>query len=197
MKFALKTGIVDGEKSTVKSRRQLFIASVAIVVVLTSLGAFIGYKLSGNTKASPEFSGNIETRWDACKLFSLEDAKKVMGKTATISKNNANAVSSNATVSTCSYSSGHKKPEDLTALTVLVRSSNKIQARQAFEVARPQDATDIKNLGDQANYSSETSQLNLLRDENWVIIALNKGGSESKGTIDAPKQVAEIIDSRL
>lgn len=196
MRFALKTGVVDSEDSVSQDKRNLLVAGLIIAAGLIFLITIIITKLGGNTNASSEYVGNIQTRWDACKLFSLDDAQRVLGKNAELSKNNANAVSSKATVSTCSYSSGSKKPEDLIALTVLIRSSNKIQARQAFEVAKPKDAVDMKNLGDQANYSNETNQLNVLKNENWIIIATTKGAG-GKVPANIPKQTAEIIVNRL
>lgn len=196
MKFALKKGITDPEKPASKMKSSRIIAAI-IITTFILFSVLIINKLANNRAAQSEYAGTVQTRWDACKLFSLSDAKNVLGSKAEVSNNNANAVSSKASVSTCSYSSGGANAEDLVALTVLVRSSNRIQARQAFEVARPKDAVDIKDLGDQANYSAQTGQINMLSGENWVIIALTKGSSGGDGLASSSKKVAEIIDSRL
>lgn len=194
MRFALKKGVSEDEGNVSINKKRLFIGIGAACVLLVLAVIIFAFIKQGNADA--DYAGNIEVKRDACKLFSTEDAKKVLGKNAKPSPNNANAVSSKATVSTCSYSSGSSKPEDLIALTVLVRSSNPIQARQAFEVARPKDATDVKSLGDQANFSAETSQMNILKKENWTIIAATKGGN-GKLPVDVFKQTGEIIVNRL
>lgn len=189
MRFRLKKGIEEEPRPIRISKKQLFLGLLALCIIL-SVSWIIIKRVSSNSASS--YQGTVSIKKDACKLFSLNDAKKVLGKSAEASKNNANAVSSKATVSTCSYSSGSEKLEDLIALTILIRTSNKIQARQAFELARTQDSKDVKNFGDQAYYTPETSQLNILKDDTWIIIA-NSKASTGKGESELPKKVATII----
>lgn len=193
MKFRLKKGIEEEPMHSSPAKKRIFLMCAAALFVI-SVGFLIARNVSNGEASS--YQGNIAVKKDACKLFSLDDAREVLGKKAEASPNNANAVSSKATVSTCSYSSGSENVDDLIALTVLVRSSNKIQARQAFEVARSANSEDVKGYGDQAYYSPDASQLNVLKDDTWIIIASTKG-TTGKGTSEIPKQVGKIILGRL
>lgn len=197
MRFALGKGIDSSDEVRKYGHKHILLAAGIIAGALVlSAGAYGIMKRSGDTEASSEFAGNIEVKRDACKLFSLDDAKKLLGTKTVASPNNANAVSSKATVSTCSYSSGAEQPEDLVALTVLVRSSNKIQARQAFELAKAPNADEVKDIGDSAYFNPDMSQLNVLKNENWVIIAATKGsGVQVEDKI--PEGTARVILDRL
>lgn len=197
MKFALGKGIEKTEdQQKYPFQRVLIIGGSILTLLVVTVIVALRFQQAGSNKSKDELAGNIEIKRDACKLFNLGDAKKLLGKSATAPSNNANAVSSRATVSTCSYSSGAENIDELIALTILVRSSNTIQARQAFEVARKPNAKTIKQIGDQAYYSPETSQLSILKNENWIIIASTKGKT-GKGSVDIPKQVAQVILDRL
>ncbi len=193
MNFKLGHGIESSELNRSK-KTQL---AVAAVVLIMAVGAG-GYLLAKKT-SSPKtdgLAGTIEVRRDACKLFTLSDAKKVIGSKTEASKSNANAVSDKATVSTCSYVANAAEVRDVKAITILARSSNKIQARQSFELGRNDKAQIIKDLGDSAYYAPDSNQLNILKGESWIIIAATIG-AEKNNTVELPQQIAKVVLSKL
>lgn len=196
MKFSIGRGIDRSDEQKVTDRKKvLIIAAGVATLAITSTATYLVTARSAN-KPNGETAGTVEIKRDACKLLPLSDAKKVLGDSAKASNNNANAVSSKATVSTCSYSANNADPEKIVALTVLVRTSNPIQAQQAFEVAKTDGSQDVNNLGARAYFTADKKQLNLLKDESWIIVAATTGKDQT-GSEKTAKNSAQIILKRL
>lgn len=195
MKFALKRGIEDGEEGNKK--RKLFIGLGAAVGLCLVIGTtYAVAKRSGDSKPSSEFGGKIEVKQDACKLFTLDDAKKILGNATTPSSTNANAVTEKVSTSLCSYSSNDSDESKLKVVTVLARTTNPIQARQAFEVSKAPNAVEINEFGRDSYYNPDVSQLNILKNDLLIRIASTEG-SKSKGMLDTSTQVGRVIVNKL
>ena len=193
MNFSLAKGVDTDEGNSKSSGLKVFIC--AMVLITVSGGTFLITKHT-NKPTATAYAGNVVLRHDACKLFTLDDAKKLLGIDAVASPNNASAVSPKASVSTCSYSANTKDVKNLKALTLLIRSSNPVQAQQAFELAKASNAQTLPNLGKAAYYNPDQSQLNILENETWIIIA-STTGTTGKGSLTTPKNAATVILPRL
>ena len=196
MNFKISDGIDKTDEQNVSSRKKTYIA-VAVVVALITVG-FASYSLAKkntHTSSSP-YSANVEVKRDACKLFALDDAKKILGNKTAASSTNANAITATVTTSLCSYSSNDTDTSKLKVVTVLIRSTNQIQARQAFELSRATNSTKVEKLGSEAYYNPDTSQLNILSGVLLIRIASTEG-TAGRGTTEIPTKVGQVITSRL
>lgn len=193
MQFTLKNGLDTSEDNNVSGySSSVKIAAIIALLVIVSAGTFAVIKQTNNKQALgiENYSDNIEVKRDVWKLYTLSDVKKELGNGAQASSNNASALH------TCNYSLANKDPQKLKAITVLVRTSNKLQARQAYEVTKAANAVDVKDLGNDAYHNPNSSQLNILKNASWVII-VSTTGTSGKGTVDIPKSVAKTILSRI
>lgn len=196
MKFALGRGIDSSDEEHSARNKKLLIGSGVIAGFIVVAGGTYIVARKGTTKPSSNLATTIEVKREACKLFTLDDAKKILGNKASPSSTNANAVSNSVSTSLCSYSSNDTDANKLKVVTVLVRSTNPVQARQAFEVSKAANAIDVKDFAQSAYYNPDVSQLNILNNELLIRIAATEG-TGGKGTIETPKKVGEVITSRL
>lgn len=197
MKFSIGDGIDRSDELKLRKRKRLYTGvAITTALIVVAVGSYAIAKRSGENSANSPYGANITVKRDACKLFTLGDAKKLLGKNTAPSSTNANAVTATVSTSLCSYSSNDSDTTKLKVLTILVRSTNPIQAKQAFELSRAPNAETIENIGQAAYYNPDLSQLNILSNELLIRIAATEG-TNGKGTIAIPKSAGKTITSRL
>lgn len=183
---------------------------VVVVLVLTG-GAIL---LTGNGKKdsnSPNTSSNLESSSkefsppEACSLFTLEDAKKVLGETAEKPETSSPQSSSDdVAVSQCLYQ--QPAGADIASIrnqkqaSVLVRGAKtpvgSDSNKAAFADQLPMAAERVDGYGDAAFWNPEFGQLNILKDGNWYIIQVGATSLDSR-TIDEAKKLADVLTSKL
>lgn len=196
MHFKNGKGIEVSGKSSEKMRRSIIGAIVTVALITTATASYLVAKRSSSNSSNSPYSVQVEVKRDACKLFNIHDAKKLLGEKTVASSTNANAVTKTVSTSLCSYSSGDSDEARLKVVTILVRSTNPVQAKQAYELSRANNAQTVASLGQGAYYNPDVSQLNILSGELLIRIA-STVGNNGKGTLAIPKEVGAVITSRL
>jgi hypothetical protein len=163
-----------------------------------------------NNNSKPQTSTNqtaivskenvYEPMSDACKILTEQIAQQIFGpdyKPVNIS-DVTNSSNSNTTVSTCVYTNGltisSTNYESInllahTSLSSLGTSDNVV----VFGSERPSDVTDVQGIGQASYWDPNASQLNILNDNNWYVVSLNKGRSQVLGNLTDVKAASQII----
>lgn len=133
---------------------------------------------------------------DACTLFTLEDAKTILGASASKGTEAAPTSSEDTRVSTCSYTNNASVVAEIKTATVLVRSplteAGITSNQEVFGAAKPQGAQDVAGYGEAAYWDPATGQLSVLKDESWIII--NSGAAApAQRTMDEAKKTADVV----
>lgn len=156
---------------------------------------------SNTTAAKAKPSPNAKK---ACDIFTLADAKQLLGDTARGGDNTIAASSDDLAVTTCSYiqsSSGSNSlaSTDKTA-SLLVRTprteKGAVSNQNEFGALKPQGVQDVSGYGDSAYWDAQRGVLNILKNNSWYII--NYGPvTPADRTLDQTKQLADILLPRL
>jgi hypothetical protein len=131
----------------------------------------------------------------ACDLYTLDDAKKVIGPEAEAAPNNGSADTTmgDISVTLCGYSD----PSGNHYASVLVRSSGtesgKSNNEQAFTSARAASATDVAGYGDKAYYDAAQGQLTVLSKGTYLIFSNGRGLDPKKHTLADAQKVADVV----
>lgn len=177
-----------------------------VIVAIVAIGGF--YFISNrqqpasdseqqSTAKADDTKSELKT-YDACKIFTLESAKQVLGEGATTnSPVNQGASSDDIKVSSCYYGNeSSSSPSDMNVAGVLVRApltqvgveSNK----EAFSGTRPEGSQPVSGYGQDAYWNPEVHQLNVLQDNNWIIISNGKANIKNN-TLEDAKKVADKL----
>lgn len=139
----------------------------------------------------------------ACSIFTLADAKQVLGDTAKGGASGANTSSSDLEVSMCSYSqtSGSSAPVSATkAASLLVRApktgAGTISNQSQFGALKPADSQPVPGYGDNAYWDPQYGQLNILKHNAWYILS-NGPITPVDRTLDQAKLLADILISKM
>jgi hypothetical protein len=117
-------------------------------------------------------------------VFSSSAAAQVLGAGASAdASNGVTSQTADTTVMTCAYSnnSGSATVVVHRAHTTIGASSNEV----AFGSGRPSGVTAVSGYGSSAFWQSTSSELNILHDNDWYVIA------SSAGTLTSAEQVAQ------
>lgn len=177
---------------------------VVVIVAIVAIGGFyfISNKqnsTNGDKEQSVAKTDDSKTKlktYDACEIFTLESAKQILGEATTLSPGTPPASSDDLKVSNCSYSNEASTVADMRVASVLVRSpltqdgvdSNK----QAFNEQKPATAQSVDGYGQSAFWDTQTHQLNILQDNNWIIITYG-GTNPTNNTLEDAKKVADKL----
>ncbi len=133
--------------------------------------------------------------FDACTVFTQEDAEKALGAAAVGEAQNPK-VKRPRTVMACTYS-GFKEGKPVTASAAFKLAKSNSDAQQAFEQARLQHQTKPMLLsGAEAFWAGKTGQMHLRKGRAWV--TLNVGPTKvSERDLDDAKKLAEILAKKL
>lgn len=139
----------------------------------------------------------------ACRIFTLPDAKKLLGESAKGGTNPVYTSSADLDVSTCSYSQGQGTSAAVSSLrsaTLLVRepksASGSSSNRNQFGPLKPQDSQDVAGYGDSAYWDTEHGQLNILKNDKWYILSFGPVTPANR-TLDQTRQLADLLIIRM
>ncbi len=144
---------------------------------------------------------------DACTIFTLDDAKKVLGDSAKAGTGTPGATSNDISVSTCSYLVDTNTPgsapvsvKNIHSASILVRAPKSATGttsnKQVF-TALPAGAQSVSGYGDSAFWNPTLGQLNVLKGNVWVILSSGVSSPPSGRTLDDAKKLADIIIPKL
>ncbi len=132
----------------------------------------------------------------ACDVFSVADARSILGGDATQTPSQTDTITSQKAVTTCLYSYDPGSFSDLVSASVLLQGSSAASAKQNFLNAKPGNASDVSGYGEAAYWDPNLGQLHILKGEYWVIITAGSGPLSERDQ-ELPHKIADIIIKRL
>lgn len=132
----------------------------------------------------------------ACDLFTLAEAKDLLGEKTLNSSNQAPKVSGTTAISRCGYTDGNPETANMIVAAVTVRSgiNDEGVARNKTEFATGKKATGIeavKNVGNDAYFNSTRGQLNILSGNEWIIVSYGLGSDPLANKQDDAVKLAQ------
>lgn len=176
----------------------LVVAAVVMLVIArqTSMNHEPAVRANSNTSSQAKRLSN------ACKIFTLADAKQLLGSTATGGNSNSNTSSKDLTVSTCVYTpdNGTVAAASLKTARLMVRSPStdtgaKSNQRQ-FSNLKPLDSQIVAGYGQDAYWDPQYGQLNILINNTWYILTYGSP-IPAERTLDQTRQMADIIIAKI
>jgi hypothetical protein len=167
-----------------------------IILVAGVVGIFILGKDTGNTADSNNAPTTSYKALDACSLFTEQEAKTVLGSAATKGSDTVPSSTADINVSSCTYTNNAGVVSDIRVTTVLIRSALSDQGadsnKNAFNTGRPAGVEAVNGYGSDAYWNPAAGQLNILKDDAWMII--NTGASlPTQRTLADTKVVAALV----
>jgi hypothetical protein len=176
----------------------VLIAAAVIGIALTMRDTKNHADKSGSTNSSA--SSNSKA---ACSIFTLADAKQVLGSSAKGGEKTGETSSGDLEVSTCSYTqdTGSSAPVSATkSASLLVRSAKSpagaTSNQNQFGVLKPTTVQDVAGYGDSAYWDPQYGQLDILKNSTWYILS-NGPITPSARTLDQAKQLADVLISKM
>lgn len=190
-------------------RAWLYILGI-VLVVAAGVGIMVAMNnskdhndKSSSANVSQSTSSTAFPKRQACTIFTLADAKQVLGDSAK-GGDNSTATSSDAlSVSTCSYTqdSGSNAPVAASkSASLLVRApktgAGTTSNQNQFGYLKPADSQPVAGYGDNAYWDPQYGQLNILKHNAWYILS-NGPITPSVRSLDQAKVLADILISKM
>ena len=135
----------------------------------------------------------------ACDLFTLDEAKELIGSNAFRSTEDADPVlQGNAVTSSCGYSDGNANIDDSIVAAIKVRSGINDDGieenKNDFQRGIPDEKiSNVPDLGDSAYFNQVNGQLNILNGLDWIIISYGVNSDPAGNTVDQAVALAKKI----
>jgi hypothetical protein len=142
---------------------------------------------------------------NACQVFTLADAKKIIGSTAKKNSGGSNSITKDDNISTCFYSQDPtsvpvSQIQTLKRVIVTVHSPKTAAGKQknhdAFDKNKPAGSQDVAGYADKAFWIPNIGLLNVLKGDTWVTFSSGTA-SLSGHTLDDTKKPADIVIPKL
>lgn len=173
-------------------------AAAAIVFAAKSSKSHVDTTAPASSSVSPK-----KTTKRACTIFTLADAKDLIGDTAKGGQKPTLESSEDLDVSNCTYTQdqGANAPVSGRQIaTLLVRAPKTRQGiisnQNQFGSLRPSGVEDVSGYGDQAFWDPQNGQLNILKNNNWYILSYGSVMPSSRSLAET-KQMADVLISKL
>lgn len=177
-------------------------ATAAVIAALSNSGSSQKDKTSQSSAQKPSNSPTL-TKRTACQIFSLADAKQVLGDSVKGGSNPVASSSDDLAVSTCTYTqdTGNNAPVSAgKSATLLVRapktSAGSASNHNQFGPLKPTGVQEVSGYGDSAYWDPQYGQLDILKNNTWYILS-NGPVTPASRTLDEAKQLADILISKL
>jgi hypothetical protein len=193
----------------VKRAWEYVIGLVLLVAAVLAIVYTVGISTDHNDQNQPASvqkkpAANIPAQKQACGIFTLADAKQLLGDSAKGGENPADTSSQDVDVTVCSYlqdlsssnvpvSSGKSA-----SLTVKIpKTDDGIKSNQGqFGIVKPGNVQDVSGYGDSAYWDSEHGQLNILKSNTWYILS-NGPTTPASRTLDEARQLADLLINKM
>lgn len=176
------------------------VAAVAgVIVVIGVLMLLFGSgKDESPTSSSSTGSNAVSSAkaLDACELFTEAEAQEVMPG-AKKGDQSPDASTEDINVSTCSYTNNATTVADIKVATVVARSAltdTGVDSNKAvFGEGMPAGSEMVTGYGSDAYFTPALGQLNVLKDNNWIIISYG-GTRPAENTLANAQLIADKLD---
>lgn len=178
----------------------------AVLVAGAGVAVFFAAGNAKDNKSSPSNSSNLSATSSskkACSIFTLGEAKQLLGDSAKGSAGPPENDSADLTVSSCVYKQTSGPDAPVTAnksASLLVRSPKTAAGAQSnlnqFDTVKPANVQDVSGYGDKAYWDRGHGQLDILKNNNWYILSYGSPTPSSR-TLDEAKQLADLLINRL
>jgi hypothetical protein len=183
-----------------------------VVLALVIIGAvvFLSVKSDQKNDSQNSASSRSETKQfsppTACDIFTLDDAKKILGDQAQKSDvNPPDASSEDIEVTQCFYE--QPAGDTLASIkaqkqaSILVRGAKTSKGAESNDAVfkgsfKPAEAQDIPNYGDGAFWNPQFGQFNIYKNGNWYILSVGPS-TPSEKTLDDAKKLADALIGKL
>jgi hypothetical protein len=183
------------------------IGAVLVAAAITAAALAMKNSSNGNKAAQDNSSDNSAAAAcpgrEACKIFSLADAKQVLGDSAKGGNSGPAVSSEDMSVSACSYTqdSGSNAPVSTSKAASLKVSATKSGAgitsnQNQFGPAKPSGAQQVTGYGDDAFWDAQYGQLNILKNNRWYILSSGPITPADR-TLDQAKQLADLLIDKM
>jgi hypothetical protein len=189
--------------------RKLALYLLAVILIAAAAGA--AYAATKNTKNHDD-DGQIAPTTNAkknpavrsaCDIFTLADAKELLGDSVKGGEKTSESTSKDVNVSVCAYTQDHganvpvsgRKSATLEARIPLT-SGGAASNQNQFGPLKPVDVEAVTGYGDNAYWDQVHGQLNILKGNNWYILSAG-ASSPSDRTLEQAKQLADILEPKL
>jgi hypothetical protein len=180
--------------------KKSWLLTIAVAVVVIGVAVYYFTKSDSYDKPMATHTSNTgSTSYkaiDACKLFTLAEAKDVLGQNTTAGSNTSPTNTDDINVSTCSYTNNASAVADIRTATVTVRSAltrtGAESNRSVFGKGTPANAQKVDGLDAEAYFLPDTHSLNILDGYNWILI-ISGGTQPNTLTVDNATTVAHKV----
>ncbi len=182
---------LESTKAYIIKRNEIFIG-LAVVVVLGGLIAGIAIATQPNKPAI------VYDPTEACSLFTAEEAEQLLGNDVLSTNNTEPLQYENVTVSSCGYAQNTLNADSMRVAAVTVRSgindTGAAQNKTEFTKSKSsKNIEEIPDVGEQAYYSPERGQLNVLKGRDWIVLSYGIGATPAANTKEDLFKLADKV----
>lgn len=186
--------------------RRSFLYTGAAILVICAL-AVVALTVSRSKRHTEQPASTSEVisykQKQACNIFTLSDAKKLLGVTAKGGASGTEASSNDLGTSTCSYAAdaGNNTPvtSNLSA-SLLVRYPKTNDGANSnvnqFSLRKPSGVDDIDGYGDAAYWDPQYGQINILKNQTWYIVSFGSLSPSSRN-LEQTRQLADLLIHKM
>jgi hypothetical protein len=179
-----------------------------ILVAVAAAGLFLAFKEIKNhdDKASVQ-SAPVQkapvAQNKACQIFTLSDARTLMGVSAKTGRSPADASSADLDISTCTYTQSNgagipvSERKSASLLARIPKTEKGINSNQSeFGPLKPTTVQDVPGYGEQAFWDAEHGQLNILKSNKWYVLSYGST-SPNQRSLQETQQLADLLITKL
>lgn len=178
------------------------VAAIAIIILAAMHSRRHDNTVAPASPSTAQQTANHKSK-SACQIFTLADAKKVLGPGAKGGPPVSSNSSKDLAVSACTYTSGASGNAPMAGIknaSLLVQTPKNDQGIKAnqkqFGTDKPADAVDVSGYGQQAYWDPQYGQLNILKNNKWYIVS-NGPVTPADRTLDQAKNMADLLINKL
>lgn len=173
---------------------------VVVLAIIIGGGYWLTHRSSVNKTITDTVTNKTDGPSQACKVFTLNDAKKVLGDKAVAAKPTPAVTSSSMSVTNCLYTNGVDDPTAVETASILVRApKNQTGANNntdAFDNKHLASVQSVSGYGEAAYWSGQYGQLNVLKNQKWVILSIGPAAPSSH-TLSRTQALADVVVPKL
>ncbi|MBX4197240.1 hypothetical protein KW801_01640 [Candidatus Saccharibacteria bacterium] len=180
----------------------LVVAAVVGILLARNSGTNHADKTASKNAASTNHSTAFPQR-KACSIFTLADAKQVLGDNAKGGETANSSSSNDLEVSACNYTqdTGSNAPVSASDSASLLARAPKTGAgttsnQNQFGPLKPANSEPVAGYGDNAYWDPQYGQLNILKNNTWYIVSFGPITPASR-SLDQTKQLADILIDKM
>lgn len=174
---------------------------IGAVVAVAVIGAAIFFMLNSGAK-DPNTGSQSSNKFEvvkACDLFTLTEAKQLLGDSATVGDTSEPPSSDDISVDNCSYTNNGTTVPTIRVATIMVRSAltndGLTSNKNAFKpggAANPRGAIPVEGYGEKAFWDSTTHQLSVQKGNVWIGVVYG-GSNPASNTLEDAKKLADLV----